>query len=527
MNPTLGIWTLGLGLSACVLAVHFIGNLYAALALCAAGLLAAWRIAAAVQAPLERLRAGLEKLHANPRDFLLDEVDSWKALGPLGELASRVVRHNMERRIYYRGAVDAVGAPFLMAGADGRITHASQSLLDFLGRPAADVLGKSVGQAVYGKDTGSLTEQVLRSCSKVSDERAITLWNGRQHEVHVYIDCIRQKQGEALGVVMSLVDLTEANARKRQVEEAGERMLAVASEVDQLAQRMAAAAEELSATADEQARGAVKQKQESETVATAMEEMTATVLEVAKNAAKASTGAEQADHAAEAGTARVREAVEGIHQVAGSTARLGQVLQALDGRAAEIGRIIGVINDIADQTNLLALNAAIEAARAGEAGRGFAVVADEVRKLAEKTMVATREVESSILEIQNGSRNAVASMRETEEQVGASTVSTQQAGTALEEIRGRIRDMVSEVTQIATAAEEQSAAAEEINRSIEDIAQLSAQAQDGSAQTAQATRDLAGLSQDLLGLSGQLAGGGGAVGSLPGSASPRTALPRR
>jgi len=506
MHPTLGIWALGAGLCAGVVAVHFLDNLYAALGLALAGLAASWRIAASVSAPLDRLRAGFTKLDARKREFLLDEVDSWAGHGELCDLAAKVTRYSIERRIYYRGAVNAVGAPFLMAGKDGVITHASQSLLDLLGRPAADVIGRTVGQAFYGKEGTSVTEQVLRSCSKISEERSVTLWNGRTLDLWVYIDCIRHTGGEALGVVMSLVDLTESNLQKRQIEETGARMLAVAAEVNGLAQRVAAASEELSATADEQARGAVKQKQESETVATAMEEMTATVLEVAKNAAKASTGADEADEAAGTGAGRVREAVEGIHEVAGSTARLGQVLSALDSRAAEIGRIIGVINDIADQTNLLALNAAIEAARAGEAGRGFAVVADEVRKLAEKTMVATREVESSIREIQDGSRNAVASMEETESHVKASTVSTQAAGTALEAIRERIRGMVSEVTQIATAAEEQSAAAEEINRGIEDIAQLAAQAQDGSAQTAQATRDLARLSQDLLELSGQLAG---------------------
>ena len=128
-------------------------------------------------------------------------------------------------------------------------------------------------------------------------------------------------------------------------------------------------------------------------------------MEVAKNASKTAEAADAANKAADTGATQVRDAVIGIKAVAESAGKLGAVLTELDGQAAEIGRIIGVINDIADQTNLLALNAAIEAARAGEAGRGFAVVADEVRKLAEKTMTATKEVENAIRQIQDGSQH--------------------------------------------------------------------------------------------------------------------------
>ena len=261
---------------------------------------------------------------------------------------------------------------------------------------------------------------------------------------------------------------------------------------------MASASEELSASSDEQARGAQQQKGQSDAVATAMEEMTATVMEVAKNAAQTSDAAQSANEAAETGAVEVREAVSGIRAVAESAGKLGQVLTSLDSQAAEIGRIISVINDIADQTNLLALNAAIEAARAGDAGRGFAVVADEVRKLAEKTMTATKEVEKSIHEIQDGSRHAVASMQETENRVAASTDATHTAGESLERIMARIREVNGQVTQIATAAEQQSAAAEEINRNIEVIAHVAAEADEGAGQTAQATRELAELANSLL-----------------------------
>ncbi|MBI4807004.1 MAG: heme NO-binding domain-containing protein [Desulfovibrio sp.] len=497
---------LGIGLCVLIVAAYLAGNVYVAAAMAAIGLAASWFLSIQIQKPLDVLQSGFELLNAKKREFLLDEVTSWAQQGPLPALISEVVEFNMRRREFYRGAVHSLGTPFLMCDLKGVITHVSNSLLELLKKSEKDVVGKTVGQAFYNREGESITEKVMRQGVKSVDEHSITLWDGREMEIWAYIDAIRSSNGEALGAVMSMVDLTETKKQQRHIEENGQKMIQIGEEVNGLAQRVASASEELSATADEQARGAMQQKSQSETVATAMEEMTSTVMEVAKNASTSSEAATVANQAAATGAQQVHDAVEGINLVANSTRKLGQVLSTLDGQAAEIGRIISVINDIADQTNLLALNAAIEAARAGEAGRGFAVVADEVRKLAEKTMTATKEVENSILQIQDGSRQCVASMQETEQYVESSTVSTAKTGEALEEITNRIQDMTSQVMQIATAAEEQSAAAEEINRSIEDIANVAAESEEAAVQTAQATRDLAQLSQELLTLSQQFSG---------------------
>jgi len=497
---------LGVFCAALVAAAHFFANIYVTAGLACAALAVAALAGRRIEAPLAALADGLGVLNKRNREFLYDIVATWEKLGPLGVLASQVVSFNMQRREYYRGAVQAVGTPFLLCGPDGVITHASKSLMTLLQRSDKEVVGKTVNWVFFGSEGVSVTEQVLRDKTGFSGEKELTLWDGRTLYLMIYSDCIRTVSGEVIGAVTSLVDMTANKAQQLHIEESQEKLKALGEDVVELAQRVASASEELSATADEQAKGAMRQKRQSETVATAMEEMASTVMEVAKNAASTADAADNANTAAESGSQQVGGAVSGINQVAQSSAKLGQVLSALDAQAAEIGRIIGVINDIADQTNLLALNAAIEAARAGDAGRGFAVVADEVRKLAEKTMTATKEVENSIRQIQDGSRQAVASMRETEKQVQTSTESTGQVGVALDEIISRIKDMNGKVAQIATAAEQQSAAAEEINRSIEDIAKVASEAEDDANQTAQATRDLAQLSQELLILSRRFTG---------------------
>jgi len=207
--------------------------------------------------------------------------------------------------------------------------------------------------------------------------------------------------------------------------------------------------------------------------ATAMEEMNATVLEVARNAAAASTKAEAARGQAVAGQDVVEKSLAAISRVEAVSLAVKAGMDQLGAKAQAIGAIMNVISDIADQTNLLALNAAIEAARAGEAGRGFAVVADEVRKLAEKTMTATKEVGTSIGAIQTEARDSIVKVDEAVEAVGRATELAQASETALQTIVGLVDETSSQVQSIATAAEQQSATSEEINRAEEQVSRLS------------------------------------------------------
>ncbi|WP_022662684.1 methyl-accepting chemotaxis protein [Paucidesulfovibrio longus] len=435
----------------------------------------------------------------DPR-LLLESVSAGE-LSPLLQQLGRAVAEQHEASVFFQNALKSLRNPVLVTNREGNILAATNAVMELVKKPVSQVIGFTPGQVFQNKKGTSVAGRALRSRQAVDEQSVVRMWDGREVTMRQYANIIVDDKGEVLGVVCSYIDLHSLIEKQKELEKQKEDMLGIGQEVSLLAQRVASASEELSASADEQARGAQRQKEQTDTVAAAMEEMTATVLEVARNASATSSAADGANESAQEGVQMVRKAVDAIHGVSQSADKLSGMIHQLDSQAGEIGRIISVINDIADQTNLLALNAAIEAARAGDAGRGFAVVADEVRKLAEKTMTATKEVEQAIKTIQERSRLAMRSMEETGEQVGESTEMANQAGRALEMIMAGIKDMVQRAAQIATAAEEQSSAAEEINHSIESIAQVATEADEGAGQTASATRDLAQLSQELLGVS--------------------------
>jgi methyl-accepting chemotaxis protein len=248
--------------------------------------------------------------------------------------------------------------------------------------------------------------------------------------------------------------------------------------------------------------------------AAAMEEMTATVFEVAKNASRAADTAEKAKQQAQAGSGVVSRVVGGIQEVQHSALELKTNMTVLGKQAEGIGQVMNVISDIADQTNLLALNAAIEAARAGEAGRGFAVVADEVRKLAEKTMSATKEVGDAIRGIQDGTRKNITSVEQAVEQISSATGLANDSGAALREIVSLVDLTTDQVRSIATASEQQSAASEEINRSIEDVSRISSETSEAMRQSAQAVSEMAHQSQVLKQLIGRMREEGSGTAAL-------------
>ncbi|RMT85706.1 hypothetical protein ALP39_01746 [Pseudomonas marginalis pv. marginalis] len=297
-------------------------------------------------------------------------------------------------------------------------------------------------------------------------------------------------------------DLTQAIVTER-TDEAGQLLMALADmqgglkstlvEIANASDQLASAAEELSAVTEESSRGLTRQNDEIQQAATAVNQMTAAVDEVASNAVSTSEASRQATTEAEEGREQVAQAVSGMGSMVVEINESTQSVADLAGQVREIGKVIDVIRGIADQTNLLALNAAIEAARAGEQGRGFAVVADEVRALAHRTQISTVDIEKMIGEVQVGADDAVAAMNKSLTWANNTQTLAQNAGEALERITSSVAKINERNLVIASASEEQAQVAREVDRNLLNIQDLSTQTAAGAHQTNASSQDLSRL----------------------------------
>ena len=263
------------------------------------------------------------------------------------------------------------------------------------------------------------------------------------------------------------------------------------------ATQLGAAAEELSTVTQEASRGLQQQNNEIEQAATAVNEMTAAVEEVARNAVSTSEASNQSTQAAREGRDRVVETVDAIQTMTHDVQNTSLMIEGLAAQGRDIGKVLDVIRAIAEQTNLLALNAAIEAARAGEAGRGFAVVADEVRALAHRTAQSTQEIEKMVAGIQNGTGAAVSSMQQSNQRTQSTLEMARAAGVALEQITQSIHLINERNLVIASASEEQAQVSREVDRNLVNIRDLATQSAAGANQTSAATHELSRLAVDL------------------------------
>ena len=352
-----------------------------------------------------------------------------------------------------------------------------------------NILARRVADGDYNVDDGKAKTGVFASLVVMVDALKQHIENARLESANA------QEQSKKAMEAMEKAEAASAEARQKT-----QAMLQAAERLEGVAQVVSTASTQLSAQIEQSDRGTAETSQRLTEAATAMNEMNATVQEVARNAAQASTASAETRQKAQDGAAIVSRSLDSINHVHQSSLRLKEDMAQLGSHAQDISRIMGVISDIADQTNLLALNAAIEAARAGEAGRGFAVVADEVRKLAEKTMASTQDVGAVISAIQHSTATSMESVDKAVQEVDRAAEFANQSGTALEVVVSTVDATADQVNAIAAASEEQSAASEEINHTIIQINAMSLQTAQAMEEASKAVSDLAAQAHGLTSL---------------------------
>ncbi len=426
------------------------------------------------------------------------EIASGDEIGQAATYLNKAFDIVVDKAFWYESLLDSISFPISVTDMNRNWTFINKAAEQVAGKKRTEVLGQQCHN--WGADI-CRTERCGIECLLRGQSTSTFTQPGLERDFQVDVSFLFNRKGEKIGHIEVVQDITEANRMRRRAEEAmREGILSAASKLEGIVERVTSSSQELSAQVEQISLGADRQKQRMDETATAMEEMNATVMEVARNATEAARSAETAKDKALTGADVVKRAVQAIQDVRAKTMTMNENLALLGHQAESIGQVMNVINDIADQTNLLALNAAIEAARAGEAGRGFAVVADEVRKLAEKTMGATKEVGANIHAIQEATRKNITEMNTAGDVVARATELSEESGRSLAEIVSLVEASTGQVQSIASAAEEQSAASEEINRSIEEVNRVADETATSMRHSSQAVGELAGMAQELRSL---------------------------
>ncbi len=431
-----------------------------------------------------------------PKLAYVEGFEPWDMMAGMAVYTDHIQNQAAERRAEARQAVEEQIRDSVITGLVFVAVAVAVIFLVirvFLNQPMARILEFSSRVAdgeLHAKPRGRFTAEMAR----LGD--AIQTMVDRLKEK---IEEADQKSSEAVDksreAEQALAETRQARQEAEQAQRQG--ILQAAGRIEGVVEQVEHTSATLLGRIQESERACESQKDKTTETATAMEEMNATVLEVARNASDAATNAESAREQAQAGEAVVADTVQAIDQARRQVAELKDIMASLGGQAQDIGRVMNVITDIADQTNLLALNAAIEAARAGEAGRGFAVVADEVRKLAEKTMTATKEVGEVVSRIQDETRRSMEATDAAVDSVSHGADMAQKSGETLREIVSMVGQATDQVRNIAAAAEEQSAASEQINTATSDVHAIAQNTAESMSESAGAIHELGGLVSSL------------------------------
>ena len=402
---------------------------------------------------------------------------------------------------FSQGMLDGMTVPCLISDTDAKISYLNQPLCELLesgssceswiGRPVKELL-----QAPQGE------RGILARC--LEDKQAILnverCWKTKKNnfcEVRIDAAPLYDLDNKLIGGFAIIVDLTEMKAKEKQIHEQHKVMVEITEKAQSISQYLTKGASEIETQVDQVSSNTEKQFDRIEYSSQAITEMNQTLMNSVSNAENAAKQANSTRKRAEEGMQTMTETSVAIDQLQALSDTVKENMLQLGGHSQSIGGIIGVINDIADQTNLLALNAAIEAARAGEAGRGFAVVADEVRKLAEKTMQSTKEVEIAIKSIQASAQSNIANTDQTVEAVEHASGLVGKSVHAFQEISGMSVDTATEIEKIAHATDQQSEAHGQIHKSVEDLKMLAGDTKADMQESAKSITSLARTAQEL------------------------------
>ncbi len=373
---------------------------------------------------------------------------------------------------FSQSVLSSMPIPIAVFGSNNKLKYANREMMGLLEitKKMEECIGETSGTFMYRQENFNTA-----TCKAIASKQTgrLTLEYETHKGKHINVATIAQPLIDAHGDVTDVIsvwqDITETVRQNKVIADSHQNMQNIAAELEQVATIASSASEQLSAQIELSENGAQDQADRVATTATALEEMNATVLEIARNAGTTSDSASNVRSEASAGSESMQECVKAMHEVKEESLKLQTEMGVLSEHAQAINEIMNVISDIADQTNLLALNAAIEAARAGEAGRGFAVVADEVRNLAEKTMTSTTDVGNAISAIQKSTADNTRLVVDAVEKIERVTEMVSGAGEALLGIVQLADSTADQVRAIATASEEQSATSEEITQSVDSI----------------------------------------------------------
>ena len=483
--------------------------------------------------PLKELSTAAEKVAAGELNVLVENnhVDEVGLLAKSFNKMSDKISQMFED-------LDGLPSPVMMVDTDFNITYINNAASKVCGQDQKSLLGQKCYNNLkteHCRTQNCATQRAMQTKSLQSAE-TIANPNGRLTPIFYSGKPNIDKQGKVIGALEVFTDTTDIKEKEKYLDENVHKILV---EMDKLAEgdltvelstlknddvvaklfngfnsvvvnlkgaivsvseavsATASASTQISSSSEEMAAGSQEQSSQAQEVAVAVDQMTKTILETTKNASNTADVAKNAGQIAKDGGNVVLQTIEGMNRIASVVTRAAETVQELGKSSDQIGEIVQVIDDIADQTNLLALNAAIEAARAGEQGRGFAVVADEVRKLAERTTKATKEIADMIKRIQKDTNGAVESIQQGAVEVQKGKELAAKAGNSLEQIITGSSQVVDRAMQVAAASEEQSASAEQISKNIEAISSVTQQSAAGVQQIARAAEDLNRLTDNL------------------------------